>query len=78
MKFSLDLGNYNIVVEAKNNFQLGSDVILTGSTINLELPFESDSFFSHGWQSWSLTAWLVERKTPTLPILPNISPCNAS
>jgi len=65
MKFSLDLGNYNIVVEAKNNFQLGSDVILTGSTINLELPFESDSFFSHGWQSWSLTAWLKGKHQPS-------------
>jgi len=39
-------------------------VILTGSAINLELPFESNKFFSHGWQSWSLTAWLENGQQP--------------
>jgi len=69
MKFSLCLGQYNFVADAENNSQIGSDVILTGSKINLELPFESDTFFSHGWQSWSLTAWLEggHQPAPSFP-----------
>jgi alpha-galactosidase len=69
MKTSISLGQYNFVVEAQSSSQRGSDIILTGSNINLELPFESVAFFSHGWQSWSLTAWLErgQQASPSFP-----------
>ena len=69
MKFSLNLGQYNIDVEAENNFLIGSDIIITGATVKLELPFESGKFFNHGWQSWSLTAWLEngQQSAPSFP-----------
>lgn len=64
MKSSLTLGHYELIVDAENYSMNGSDVILTGPKINIELPFVSEKFFSHGWQSWSLTAWLDGKQQP--------------
>ena len=64
MKFSLNMGQYNMEVEAENFIMFGSDVILSGSEINIELPFTSDEYYSHGWQSWSLTAWMDNEQHP--------------
>lgn len=64
MKFSLNLGQFNVEVEAEKYTMLGSDVILSGSEISLDLPFISDQYFCHGWQSWSLTSWMDVRRFP--------------
>jgi alpha-galactosidase len=58
MIFSILLGQYLIKIAAENKLLSGDDFIFSGSKITLDLPFESHEFLSHGWQSWSLTAWL--------------------
>ncbi len=43
--------------------------LLRGLEVLAFAPFEETQFFRHGWQSWSLAAW-VDPKTPPKPLLP--------
>lgn len=40
--------------------------LLTGKNVLIELPLACNSFYQHGWQSWSLTAWTGLRPQPAL------------
>jgi len=45
----------------------GGGFILSGSTVALELLLAPRCFLVHGWQSWSLTAWLeTSRRMPAM------------
>jgi alpha-galactosidase len=44
-----------------------SHQIFTASHVDLNLPHPPGRFFRHGWQSWTLTAWLDPHEPP-LPI----------
>lgn len=48
-------------------FSPASHQIFTASRVNLNLTQPPKRFFRHGWQSWTLTAWL-NPSTPPLPI----------
>ena len=37
--------------------QFGDSMIVSASSLSLSLPLPAKSFYRHGWQSWSLTAW---------------------
>ena len=37
--------------------QFGDSTIVSASSLSLSLPLPAKSFYRHGWQSWSLTAW---------------------
>lgn len=38
--------------------QIGTSEIITGSEINITLPEKPIRYYLHGWQSWSLSAWV--------------------
>ncbi|MDP3186639.1 MAG: alpha-galactosidase [Anaerolineales bacterium] len=44
-------------------------MILSGANVSLRLPFQPKRYYRHGWQSWSLAAWL-DPSRPVLPINP--------
>ncbi|OGN75941.1 MAG: hypothetical protein A2X25_02020 [Chloroflexi bacterium GWB2_49_20] len=70
MEFSLTLGKYILKVESEKNTPNASGALLTGTDIRIQLPFVADQFYCHGWQSWSLTAWLDTREelAPSFPV----------
>lgn len=58
MNFSFAIGNkkYTIQAIAANIIETG--ILLQGSQATINLPSPTKSFYRHGWQSWSLAAWL--------------------
>ncbi len=59
-----------ITAEKYNSIPAGG-YFATGSSITLGLPFSPKRYLQHGWQSWSLTAWVetVRYLPPTRPFL---------
>ncbi|MBN2386785.1 MAG: alpha-galactosidase [Anaerolineales bacterium] len=47
----------------------GGGFRLTGSEVMVNLPYTPRQYYSHGWQSWSLTTWV-----DTSPSLPTMQP----
>jgi alpha-galactosidase len=49
----------------------GGGFILTGPSVTLELPFRPGRYLRHGWQSWSLCAWVdtAARLPPMRPAI---------
>ena len=54
---SFEFGNkqYNIQADQVNETKGG--VILRGAQVQINLPIPVQSYYRHGWQSWSLTFW---------------------
>lgn len=71
MEENLTLGQYQLTITAESIAPDKDGFKLSGSKVIIELPFLPDSFYLHGWQSWSLTTWL-EIKTKLKPSLPEI------
>jgi alpha-galactosidase len=71
MKFSIQLGQYTVDINVGKTSTLQSGILLAGSNVSIQLPFSANKFYCHGWQSWSLTAWLDAKKEP-LPSYPKI------
>jgi alpha-galactosidase len=42
-------------------------LLLSGPSVTVELPAPPRRFYRHGWQSWSLAAW-IDPSTPPVPI----------
>ena len=45
-------------------------LLLSGPRVTLDLPAPPRLFYRHGWQSWSLAAWI----DPSMPSVPISSP----
>jgi alpha-galactosidase len=54
-----------ITTDSFRNMQDG--LILSGPRVSVELPVVPRLFYRHGWQSWSLAAW-IDPSLPTVPI----------
>ncbi|OHD74372.1 MAG: hypothetical protein A2177_02030 [Spirochaetes bacterium RBG_13_68_11] len=53
----LELDGITIGVRADATARIPEGILLHGSSVALDLPFEPARFYRHGWQSWSLTTW---------------------
>lgn len=71
MKNIIKLGLYDLKVNSERIKPIGTGFILSGSKISIILPFAPNLYYSHGWQSWSLTTWLDTRIKP-MPSFPAI------
>jgi alpha-galactosidase len=65
----LRLGGLEVALEADALEPVEGGLRLLGKEVRVYPPFQAQAFFRHGWQSWSLTAWvdLGEAKRPLLP-----------
>ena len=59
------MDSIKIGTDSFRNFQDG--IILSGPRVSVELPAVPKLFYRHGWQSWSLAAWM-DPSLPTVPI----------
>jgi len=69
MEITIKLGSYDLIVLTESKTTTDSGYILTGPNVSVQLPFSADHFYSHGWQSWSLTTWL-DTKIKLIPSMP--------
>jgi alpha-galactosidase len=58
MKFSLQYSGQLLEFECELYEQIGNDLLLHGRKVSIRVPFMIKAFYQHGWQSWSLTAWI--------------------
>ena len=59
-----------INITANSVSQVKEGLLLSGSHVTLDLPSTPRRFYRHGWQSWSLAAWI----DPSMPSVPISSP----
>ncbi len=57
VNISLALDGITVGIQADETVRIPEGLLLNGSRIALDLPFEPARFYRHGWQSWSLTVW---------------------
>ena len=65
----VSLGGVEVALEADALEPVEGGLRLLGKEVRVYPPFQAQAFFRHGWQSWSLTAWVDLRKAPR-PLLP--------
>jgi alpha-galactosidase len=65
----VSLGGVEVALEAEALEPVEGGFRLLGKEVRVYPPFPARAFFRHGWQSWSLTAWvdLREAKRPLFP-----------
>jgi alpha-galactosidase len=65
----VSLGGVEVALEAESLERVEGGIRLLGKEVRVYPPFPARAFFRHGWQSWSLTAWvdLREAKRPLFP-----------
>ena len=68
----LQFGNLQITAKFAGLSTIAGGYILTGKDVSIQTPTDRKSYYSHGWQSWSLASWtnLQTRLTPK-PVLLN-------
>lgn len=64
---ALDLAGHLISLNAENARPIPGGYLVTASRLTVNLPFSPRRFYRHGWQSWSLAAWL-DPASPSIPI----------
>lgn len=71
METTIKLGLYEFKVLSDKIKPDEDGFILSGSKVFIHMPFNPITFYSHGWQSWSLTAWIETniKLTPSLPVI---------
>ncbi|TBH21347.1 glycoside hydrolase family 36 protein [Thermus thermamylovorans] len=62
-------GGLEVPLQAGALEPLPGDYLLRGGEVRAFPPFRGEAFFRHGWQSWSLAAW-VDPREPPKPLLP--------
>ena len=65
----LSLGELEVFLTAEGLEEAPGGVRLWGREVRVFPPFPAKGFFRHGWQSWSLAAWVDPARAPT-PLLP--------
>ena len=58
MIFSFLFGNGKYTIQTDTAKIIENGILLHGSQVNISLPIPVQSFYRHGWQSWSLAAWM--------------------
>jgi len=69
MEFKLHLGKFDLKVTVDQLKSVQSGYILSGTEIFVQFPFSPEYYYSHGWQSWSLTSW-IDAKMKLFPSMP--------
>ncbi len=69
MNMSFQIGDMQFSFTADKFRPAQGGMILSGANVSLQLPFQPKRYYRHGWQSWSLAAWL-DPSRPVLPINP--------
>lgn len=77
MAFTLRLDTYMINAQAEQVRAIENGAMLRGTRVALDLPFQPARFYRHGWQSWSLTAWLDPQAPLPTPRPPLLHPMHA-
>jgi hypothetical protein len=54
----VSLGGVEVALEAESLERVEGGIRLLGKEVRVYPPFPARAFFRHGWQSWSLTAWV--------------------
>lgn len=60
----LQFGNLQITAAFEGLSTIKGGYILTGKNVSLTTPPSRQSYYSHGWQSWSLAAWTGLKALP--------------
>lgn len=58
MTFSFEFGNQQYNIQADQVNETNGGLILRDAQVQISMPLPVQSYYRHGWQSWSLTAWL--------------------
>ena len=57
--------NHQYKIQADKTQKTAGGLILHGSQVQVNMPVLPQAYYRHGWQSWSLAAWLpVDFKLP--------------
>ncbi len=64
MEKFIELGRNKLGINAEAISTAQGGLILTGTTVALQLPATTRCYYRHGWQSWSLAAWTDLRPLP--------------
>ena len=70
MTFELDCLGLKITVPLENSHAVEGGFIAGAPALSLNLPSAPVRFYRHGWQSWTLAAWI----DPSLPVTPISAP----
>jgi alpha-galactosidase len=71
METSVNVGKITLEISAKTIIPTKSGGMLSGATVSIHIPFSVNRYFYHGWQSWSLAAWL-DAHEELIPPYPSI------
>jgi alpha-galactosidase len=63
----IHLGKHTLSTDAQEVRPAPGGYIINAPSLTLRLPFHPARFYRHGWQSWSLAAWL-DSAVPSVPI----------
>ena len=67
MNISSQIGDMQFSLTADKIHPVTGGMVISGANVSLQLPFQPKRFYRHGWQSWSLAAW-IDPSTPPVPI----------
>jgi alpha-galactosidase len=70
MAFEIDHLGQRILIEAEDSHSTEGGFIARAPKLTLNLPSSPKKFYKHGWQSWTLAAWI----DPALPVIPISAP----
>jgi len=66
MTLTFEFGRQKYNIQAEHATETSDRLILHGAQVHITLPVPIRSYYRHGWQSWSLAAWLdVDFQLPT-------------
>jgi len=57
MTLTIQLGNQEFNIQAEDAQETSGGLIVHGAQVHITLPTPPQSYYRHGWQSWSLTTW---------------------
>ena len=67
MAFEMDYLGQKILIEAEDSHPTEGGFIAQAPKLTLNLPSSPKKFYRHGWQSWTLAAW-IDPASPVTPI----------
>lgn len=67
MNMSFQIGDMTFSLTADKIRPVTGGMAISGANVTLQLPLQPKHYYRHGWQSWSLAAW-IDPSTPPVPI----------
>ncbi|MFC2064960.1 glycoside hydrolase family 36 protein [Chloroflexota bacterium] len=64
MKFTQSIAGQSILFECERFTKNKLGLFLQGNKVSIHTPFPIKEFYQHGWQSWSLSAWIEPGNYP--------------